>query len=96
MNEYKNRDEALFELMPPPVTRQGMLFTHELTKEESDRIGPYAAMLESLLDGIIALVNENMRKAEEELAQYGKDTKRHFGKALMEFAVDPAVGGVDK
>lgn len=93
MNEYKNRHEALFELMPAPVAREGMLFTHILTPEQNARVGPYVAMLESLLDSIIALVEENMAKANAALVQYGSDMERHFGKPLLTFQIDPAVAG---
>lgn len=91
LNEYKNRHQALFELMPPPVTRTGMTFTHKLTKEDNERVEPYAAMLESLLDGIIALVSENMTRARDTVTLYDKDMKRYFGKALVGFEIDPAV-----
>lgn len=93
LNEYKNRDEALFELMPLPVARTGMTFTHQLTKGDNERVEPYAAMLESLLNGIIVLVNENMHKAKDAVTLYDKDMKRYFGKALLGFEIDTAVAG---
>jgi hypothetical protein len=95
INECKNRHEALFELMPSPVAMQDMLFTHALTKEEADRIKPYAHMLESLLDGIIALIAENMHKANAAMLLYGKDMERYFGKSLMTFELDPAVANTE-
>lgn len=83
MSEYKSRHEALFELMPPPVAREGMKFTHQLTKAENDKVKPYAEMLESLLNSIMALVDENMNRTKETIVMYDNETKRYFGKSLM-------------
>jgi hypothetical protein len=88
MSEYKNRHEALFELMPSPVASQGIQFTHMLTQHESDKVGPYATMLESLLDGMIKLIDENVKKAKLALALYESETERYFGKALINFEID--------
>lgn len=95
MNEYKNRHQALFELMPSPVARDGVTFTHSLTKEENEKVSPYAAMLESLLDSIIALLSENMKKANNARILYDKEMKRYFGKPLLEFEIDPTVAAAD-
>ncbi len=92
MNEYKSRREALFELMPPPVASDGTIFTHELSQEQRDRVQPYAAMLESLLDGIIVLAHQNILRAKCAMAQYGKDMTRYFDKALIDFEADPSFG----
>ncbi len=91
MNEYKNRHQALFELMPPPVAGQGTKFTHLLTKDEAEKVGPYTAMLEALLDGIIALVDDNVKKAKDALILYERETERYFGKALIKFEMDESV-----
>ncbi|MET3828019.1 hypothetical protein ABIC16_003712 [Sphingomonas sp. PvP055] len=87
MNEYKVRHEALYELMPTPVANEGMTFTHHLNKEESDRIKPYTLMLESLLESMIQLVDENMEKVDRCLILYKKDMARHFGKPLLDFEI---------
>jgi hypothetical protein len=63
MNQYKIRHEALFELMPPPVANQGLRFTHELTADQKTKVLPYAIMLDSLLDGVMALSTENLARA---------------------------------
>lgn len=91
MNEYRNRHEALYELMPPPIANEGMRFTHKLTPEEVARITPYTLMLESLLEGMMALLDENTSKLQECLVKYDKDMGRYFGKALMTFEVDPTL-----
>lgn len=91
MSEYKTRHEALYELMPQPIAIEGMTFTHKLTQEEAARAKPYTLMLESLLDSMIALVNENTIKMQHCLKQYDLDMTRYFGKPLMSFEVDPAV-----
>lgn len=88
MNEYKTRHETLYELMPPPVANEGMRFTHNLTLEELNRVRPYTLMLESLLESMISLMEENTAKIQECLQEYGKDMKRYFGKALMTFEVN--------
>lgn len=90
MNEYRNRHEALYELMPQPVANKGMTFTHRLTPEEVARVKPYTLMLESLLDSMISLLDENTAKLEECLKRYNADMTRHFGKPLMAFEVDPS------
>lgn len=91
MNEYKSRHEALYELMPQPVTSEGMTFTHQLTQREAARIKPYTLMLESLLDSMISLIDENTIKLQAVLAQYDADMTRYFGKPLVTFDVDPSV-----
>lgn len=89
MNEYKVRHEALYELMPTPSANEGMVFTHSLTKEEAARVKPYTLMLESLLDGMIAMVGENMAKTKACLARYDTDMTRYFGKAPVTFEAEP-------
>ncbi len=89
LNEYKARHESLYELMPTPIGHEGMTFTHKLTPEESSRITPYALMLESLLDSIIALVDENLSKINSALARYTVDMERHFGAPLLKFEIAP-------
>lgn len=91
MNEYKNRHENLYELMPPPIANEGMLFTHRLTQEEHARIAPYTLMLESLLEGIMSLVEENTTKLQYCIQQYDSDMERYFGKKLMSFEVNPSL-----
>lgn len=87
MNEYRVKHEALYELMPKPVSNEGMTFTHHLTPEDSARIKPYALMLESLLESVIQLMNENTSKIDACLEQYEKDMTRYFGKKLMTFEI---------
>ncbi len=91
MNEYKNRHQALFELMPPPVATEGTQFTHMLNKDEADKVRPYATMLESLLDSMIVLVDENVKKAKNALTLYESETTRYFGKALITFSTDDSL-----
>jgi hypothetical protein len=90
MNEYKSRHEALYELMPPPVANRDMLFTHRLTREEQARIKPYTLMLESILNAVIALVDENTAQLNGCIIQYQNDMERYFGKSLMTFEFNQA------
>lgn len=92
MNEYKNRHEALFELMPAPVASEGSTFTHKLTLEEHERVQPYAIMLESLLDSMIAMTTENLAKSEQATDQYKVDMARYFGKSPLDFSDVAALG----
>ena len=55
MRQYTIRHEAFFELMPPPVESDGTLFKHALTRDQHNKVLPYALMLDSLLDGMIEL-----------------------------------------
>ncbi len=80
MAEYKNRHESLYELMPVPITSEGMTFTHSLTAEESARVMPYAKMLDSLLESTINLLEINSEKLRWCLSQYDKDMTRYFEK----------------
>ena len=91
MNEYRGRHEALYELLPTPIANDDMTFTHSLTTEDTHRIKPYMLMLESLLESMITLLNENTDRLRECLSQYDTDMKRYFGKALMDFEIDPSV-----
>lgn len=91
MNEYRSRHEALYELMPQPVANHGMTFTHQLTQAEAARVKPYTLMLESLLESMIALLDENTVKLQECLRRYNEDMTRHFGKPLMTFEADPSL-----
>lgn len=94
MKEYKARHEALFELMPRPVSSDGATFTHKLTPEESERVGPYAQMLETLLEGMIAMTEENMAKTLAALDQYERDMTRFFGKSPLGFEIDQKVAAL--
>lgn len=91
MNEYKSRHEALYELIPRPISNKDMTFTHQLSPAETDRIKPYTLMLESLLDSMIALLAENMDILSQCLKQYEADMTRYFGKSLMTFEADPSL-----
>ena len=94
MKEYKARHEALFELMPRPISSDGATFTHKLTPAESERVGPYAQMLEALLESMIAMTAENMAKAKAALVQYENDMTRYFGKSPLGFEIDQEVAAL--
>ena len=56
---------------------------------------PYTLMLEKLLEGIIALVDENMVKATQVITDYETAMTKRFGKALLSFdvsAITPTKG----
>lgn len=91
MNQYKIRHEALFELMPSPVSNDGTRFSHMLSKEELSKVRPYAIMLDALLDGIIELTSENIKRSIASITQYNGDMKRYFGKSLLTFEVDQSI-----
>lgn len=85
MSEYKSRHEALYEILPAPIANEGSTFTHILDEAQRTRAKPYMLMLESLLEAMEQLLNENTKKLKLCLEAYGKDTARYFGKPLMEF-----------
>lgn len=53
--------------------------THHLSKEEHDKITPYANMLDALLDGMIDLTAEGVEKAARLLTAYQEKMKKYFG-----------------
>ncbi|KHA64521.1 hypothetical protein [Sphingomonas sp. Ant20] len=65
--------------------------THELTREEHDKVTPYAVMLDVLLESIIDLVAEGVEKGASLLILYGGAVKVYFGAWHLEFSKDVAV-----
>jgi hypothetical protein len=91
MQEYKSRHEALYQLMPTPIATDGARMAHELTREEHDKVTPYAVMLDVLLESIIDLVAEGVEKGASLLILYGGAVKVYFGAWHLEFSKDVAV-----
>jgi hypothetical protein len=80
MSEYRIRHEALFERMPTPTATNATIMTHHLTKEQHDKVEPYAIMLDALLDSVIELVGDGVEKSAHLLTQYQDVMKVYFGK----------------
>lgn len=80
MGEYKIRHEALFELLPTPISGDGTRYAHMLDADQKAKAMPYMIMLDTLLNDIQKLCEINVRQCEEILEKFPDAMKSRFGK----------------
>jgi len=86
LNEYRDRYEATYRMMPPPVSMEGKVAAHRLSVDETLQLRPYSIQLSELIDAVGTMIDENVERCKKLSAQYHPMMKKRFkGEKFISF-----------
>ncbi len=90
LQEYRNKYDQLFAMMPDPMSVDGLVVTHKLSMEQLLRIMPISNQLNYLIGALRELSRENLELSKILCAEYHPAMKSHFkGEAFLRIGIEP-------
>lgn len=86
LNEYRDRYETTYRMIPPPVSMDGKIAAHELSTDEFLKLRPFAVQLSDLIGALRKMTAENVERCKKLSAQYHPIMKKRFkGEKFISF-----------
>ena len=89
LNEYRERYEALYRMIPAPASMDGKIGSHKLSSQEFLKVKPYSIQLFDLIEELRSMTSENITRCKKLSTQYHPMMKKRFkGEKFISF-VEP-------